>query len=71
MSAEQEPLLGQDNNNDTPMESAQAAPPEPSPRDRALEAFKKKLIDHREYDAKLKNRKCLRFEITLFLISAK
>lgn len=40
-------------------ESEPAAAPEPSPRDKALEAFKKKLIDHREYDNKLKN--CMYF----------
>ena len=52
MSEESQPLLDQAANNDEAMESVAR---EPSPRDKALEAFKKKLIDHREYDAKLKN----------------
>lgn len=33
----------------------------PSPRDKALESFKRKLIEHREYDNKLKNRNGPRF----------
>lgn len=50
MSAEEsQPLI---HDEDTSMASA---PPEPSPKERALESFKKKLIEHREYDAKLKN----------------
>lgn len=54
--------MEQAQDNDVPMEAAPTAEPEaqpepePSPRDKALEAFKKKLIDHREYDNKLKNR---------------
>lgn len=51
MSEETQPLMDQSGDGDVSMESA----PEPSPRDLALEAFKKKLTDHREYDNKLKN----------------
>ena len=56
--AENQPLLQEE----TPMEVDQPQrqptppPPEPSPKERALEAFKRKLIEHREYDQKLKNR---------------
>lgn len=50
MSEESQPLINQAEDNDVSMEMA----PEPSPKEKALESFKKKLIDHREYDNKLK-----------------
>lgn len=52
MSEESQPLMNQAEDNDVSMEMA----PEPTPKEKALESFKKKLIDHREYDNKLKTR---------------
>ncbi|CCG80866.1 Probable 26S protease subunit rpt4 [Taphrina deformans PYCC 5710] len=67
MSEETQPLLNQNADNqpqnthdnadpDTSMQSEAPAPEEPSPRDVALDKFKAKLIDHREYDNRLKTK---------------
>lgn len=56
MEEETQPLIADSADRDTPMPSAAPETMEPSPRDKAFESFKKKLIDHREYDNKLKNR---------------
>lgn len=57
MSEEAQPLLSNEpQESDIAMDYEAPAEPEPSPRDKALESFKRKLIDHREHDNKLKNR---------------